>query len=67
MDDAHLTVVHHVRNRSTAGTKHTAVEIAVVHAKHHAAHILVVMPALPYAGIGVLVNEGLKNVIGIEN
>ena len=65
MDDTHLAVVHLVRDRSTAGAKHAAVEIAVVHAQHHAAYILVVMPTFPHAGIGVLVNEGLKNVIGI--
>jgi hypothetical protein len=61
MDDTHLAVVHLVRDRSTAGAKHAAVEIAVVHAQHHATYILVVMPALPNAGIGTLVDEGLQN------
>ena len=67
MDDTHLAVVHLVRDRSTAGAKHAAVEIAVVHAQHHAAHILVVMLTLPFAGIGTLVDEGLEDVIWIEH
>lgn len=67
MDNAHLAVVHFVGYWGTTGTKHTAVEIEVVHTKHHATHILVVMLALPLAGIGALLNEGLQDVIGIEN
>lgn len=67
MDDAHLAVIHFVGHGSTAGAKHAAVEIAVVHAQHHAAHILIVVFALPNAGIGTLLNERLENVIWIEH
>ena len=63
MDDAHLAVIHFVGHGSTAGTEHAAVEIAVVHTQHHAAHILVVVFAPPFAGIGALVDEGLEDVI----
>ena len=67
MDDAHLAVVHLIGHRGTAGAEHATVEIAVVHAHHHATNILIVMLALPYAGIGALLDEGLQDVIGIEN
>ena len=65
MDDAHLTVIDLVGHRSTTGAEHTTVEITVVHAEHHATHILVVVFALPFAGIGTLVDKRLKNVIGL--
>jgi hypothetical protein len=61
MDDTHLAVVHLVRDRSTAGAKHAAVEITVVHAQHHAAHILVVMLTFKFAGVCALPDEGLQN------
>ena len=62
MDNAHLAVVHFVGYWGTAGAKYTAVEIALVHTKHHATHILVVMLALPHAGIGALLDEGLEDI-----
>ena len=62
MDNAHLAVVHFVGYWGAAGAEHPAVEIAVVHTKHHATHILVVMVALPHAGISALLNEGLEDI-----
>ena len=62
MDDAHLAVIHLVCHGGTAGAEHTAVEITVIHAQHHATHILVVMLAFPYAGISALLDEGLQDV-----
>ena len=67
MDNAHLAVIHFVGHGGTAGAEHAAVEIAVVHTQHHATHILVVMLALPHAGIGALLDEGLEDVVRIEN
>ena len=67
MDDAHLAVVHLIGHGGAAGAEHTTVEIEVIHTEHHATHILVVMLALPHAGIGALVDEGLEDVVGIEN
>ena len=62
MDDAHFAVVYLVCHGGAAGTEHTAVEIAVVHAQHHATHILIVMLALPLAGISALLDERLQDV-----
>ena len=67
MDDAHLAVVHLIGHGGAAGAEHTTVEIAVIHTQHQAAHIIVIMLALPYAGVGALLNEGLEDVVGIEN
>ena len=62
MDNAHFAVVHFVGYWGTAGAEHTAVEIAVVHAQHHATDILIIMFTLPYAGIGPLLHKWLQNI-----
>ena len=60
MDDAHLAVINFVGHWGTAGAKHATVEIAVVHAEHHARDVFVVMLALPYAGMSSLLDEWLQ-------
>ena len=67
MDNTYFAIIHLVGYRSTTCTEHAAIEIAVVHAKHHTTHIFIVIFAFPLAGIGVLFDEGLEYVIWIEN
>ena len=62
MNDAHLAVIDLVCHRGAAGSEHPAVEIAIIHAEHHATHILVIMLALPLAGISALLDEGLQDI-----
>ena len=62
MNDAHLAVINFIGHRGAAGAEHAAVEIAVVHAKHHTTDILIIMLAFPLAGIGALLDEGLQDV-----
>ena len=62
MNGAHLAVVNFVCHGGAACADHSAIEITVVHAQHHATYILIVLLALPLAGIGALVNKGLQDI-----
>ena len=63
MDDIHFTVIDLVGHWGTAGAEHTTVEIAVVHAQHHATDILIILLTLPSAGIGPLLHKRLQNIV----